>query len=134
MDDWNALFATHADSGVLRVGGDVDEGQIQIAATAAGLGFARIDLREAGDKPGILHAFAGALEFPDYFGMNWDALYDCLTDMSWSPAVGYVMLLTGFQRAADSAPEDLELLTRVLQSAADYWREREIRFYAVLAG
>lgn len=32
--------------------------------------------------PEQLHeALAGALEFPDYYGKNLDALYDCLTDI-----------------------------------------------------
>ena len=32
-----------------------------------------------GDKHGILTAFRDALNAPDYFGMNWDALKDILT-------------------------------------------------------
>ncbi|MBK9960590.1 MAG: barstar family protein [Saprospiraceae bacterium] len=27
--------------------------------------------------------FAKVLQFPDYFGNNMDALYDCLLDLSW---------------------------------------------------
>ena len=30
-----------------------------------------------------LHAYLKkALSLPEYYGMNWDALYDCLTDMA----------------------------------------------------
>lgn len=33
-------------------------------------------------SPAALHAeFAEALELPDYFGRNMDALHDCLTDI-----------------------------------------------------
>ncbi|QDU81619.1 Barstar (barnase inhibitor) [Polystyrenella longa] len=31
----------------------------------------------------FLDHLAEVLEFPSYFGRNWDALSDCLTDLSW---------------------------------------------------
>ncbi|MDA3800291.1 MAG: barstar family protein [Kiritimatiellae bacterium] len=34
-------------------------------------------------KNEVLAVFAKQLNFPDYFGWNWDALYDCLCDLSW---------------------------------------------------
>lgn len=34
-------------------------------------------------KSHLLHEIAARLEFPDYFGGNWDALADCLCDLSW---------------------------------------------------
>ncbi len=34
-------------------------------------------------KPALLEAFAAGLNFPAYFGQNWDALSDCLGDLSW---------------------------------------------------
>ena len=27
--------------------------------------------------------FSLEFNFPSYFGKNWDALYDCLTDLRW---------------------------------------------------
>ena len=35
---------------------------------------------------------AAALSFPDWFGHNLDALYDCLTDLSWLPAGEHVLV------------------------------------------
>lgn len=32
--------------------------------------------------------FAAALQFPHYFGENWDALKDCLIDFKWHPPQG----------------------------------------------
>jgi hypothetical protein len=34
-------------------------------------------------KVELLAALASAGHFPDYFGGNWDALQDCLRDLSW---------------------------------------------------
>jgi RNAse (barnase) inhibitor barstar len=34
-------------------------------------------------KQDLLKNLSNSLNFPDYFGINWDALYDCLRDFSW---------------------------------------------------
>ena len=44
-------------------------------------------------KGELLAEFGRALEFPDYFGQNWDALQECLTDLSWLPGDIYVVLI-----------------------------------------
>ena len=35
------------------------------------------------DKRSLLHLFAARLSFPKYFGSNWDALDESLSDLSW---------------------------------------------------
>lgn len=30
--------------------------------------------------------YASTLSFPEYFGWNWDAFHDCITDLSWFDA------------------------------------------------
>ena len=34
-------------------------------------------------KENLLRYIAAKLNFPDYFGFNWDALDECLADLSW---------------------------------------------------
>ena len=41
-----------------------------------------IDCALIHSKEALHRAFAEALHFPAYYGMNLDALYDCLTDIS----------------------------------------------------
>ena len=133
MDELTTLFGSYLNSGVHRVGPEVDAAGIEEAATAGGLDFARIDLHVVSDKTGFLTAVAGALEFPPYFGMNWDALHDCLTDLSWRPAAGYVLLFTGVRSTAEGLDGGAEIATRILDSAAEYWKQREVPFYVLLA-
>jgi RNAse (barnase) inhibitor barstar len=82
--------------------------RVRLEACARALGFAHVDadLRGCTDKPAFLARIATALRFPDWFGHNWDALADCLADLSWLPAPGYVVVLDGigdFRRAAPDA-------------------------------
>ena len=53
-----------------------------------------IDLSACTDKRDLLDRFAAALRFPSWFGYNWDAMHDCLTDLSWLPASAYRVVLS----------------------------------------
>lgn len=45
------------------------------------------------EKQAAIAAIAQALDFPDWFGQNLDALYDSLSDLSWLPAGEYVLVV-----------------------------------------
>jgi hypothetical protein len=132
MCNWNELFTSHEHSGVLRAGPGVVEDDVEAAAGQAELYFVRIDLNGVSDKVGILQGISAALGFPEYFGMNWDALHDCLTDLAWLHARGYVLLLDGLQSPCRGS--DVATLQRVLEGVIEYWRQREVPFYIILAG
>jgi RNAse (barnase) inhibitor barstar len=36
-------------------------------------------------KAELFHFLSTELKFPDYFGKNWDALEECIGDLSWLP-------------------------------------------------
>lgn len=93
------------------------------AVRASKLSLAKIRFDE---KRALLDNIAAALDFPDWFGANWDALEDCLSDLSWREAPGHVLL---FEQAR--AGDDLGVLVDVLRSSAEYWAGRRRPFFAV---
>ncbi len=52
--------------------------------TVASLGPGRLEVDLAGaDEPAAFHdQIVAALDFPDHYGRNLDALWDCLTDLT----------------------------------------------------
>ena len=79
------------------------------------------------DKEQLLSNIAAALDFPEWFGRNWDALEDCLTDLSWRDAPGYVLIIEN-----PKPGDDLGVLTDILRSSAESWAGRGKPFFAVL--
>ena len=68
---------------------------------------------------------SAALQFPHYFGENWDALHDCLADLSWLQAEAVVLCIADADQLMTKAPGELKRLADVLQSAAKEWNQPE---------
>jgi RNAse (barnase) inhibitor barstar len=82
-------------------------------------GLIRLDAREMADETDLLAALGHALDFPAYYGVNWDALEECLSDLSWHP--GPVIVLLGHADAL--APDTLHTLVDIWREAAAAWAE-----------
>jgi hypothetical protein len=78
------------------------------------------------DKVQLLKNLAVALGFPDWFGHNWDALEDCLTDLSWRDASAHVLLIEN-----PKPGDDLGVLIDILRSSAESWAARGKPFFAI---
>jgi RNAse (barnase) inhibitor barstar len=66
-----------------------------------------------------------ALQLPDYFGENWDALLECLTDLEWLPGDAYLIVVTEAHLVFDREPDEFAHLLTVLDKAAQDWAEAE---------
>jgi len=98
------------------------------AATAElGHAFFSVDLQRAANVPGFIKALKRDLQFPDWFGGNLDALNDCLTDFSWHPAPGYVIVLSGIERLSANLTS-FAALNEVLSGAVEEWQTRGVPF------
>ena len=109
-----------ARSGVYRAGSNA---AILEATQGSPLDVVPIEL--SSDVFGVL---ASSLDFPEWFGRNWDALEDCPSDLSWRKAGGTVLVL----RNCEALDQDrLGILIDVLASSAEFWAGRGKPFFAV---
>ncbi|MDH6539111.1 barstar family protein [Streptomyces sp. SPB4] len=96
------------------------------AAEEAGWAVVRLDLDGVRSKAALMRRCAAALDAPDWFGGNWDALADVLVDLSWlPPAPGRLLVVSSWRGYAAERPEDWETLREVLEEAVDFWREAD---------
>jgi RNAse (barnase) inhibitor barstar len=102
--------------------------------TTTDFAFWRVDLAKVRSKSSLLAALAKGLDFPEWFGHNWDALQDCLTDLSWRPAPGYVVVLENCEGLAGGAPEAFETTLDVFRHAARWWAGEHIPFWVFVGG
>ena len=98
------------------------------ATQGSTLQVARIDLAGATGKDALMERVARAMRFPQWFGGNWDALEDCLTDLSWSNAGGHVLLIEG---GAEMSSDERGVFIDILAAVAVWWADRRRPFFAV---
>ncbi|MER5889089.1 barstar family protein [Streptomyces sp. NPDC001941] len=72
-----------------------------------------LDLSGVADKAAFMERCASALDLPGWFGRNWDALADSLTDLPR----GTVVVVEGWQDYAAGRPDEWEVAQEVLESA-----------------
>ncbi len=100
------------------------------AAQDAGHHFLYANVATAPGKQEVLESIAKAFTFPDHFGKNLDALYDCMTDLvnKSGQQPGFVVVLEQLPDNARFDREAREQLLDVFRDAADFWAERRIPF------
>ncbi len=109
-------------------------GEIARAAKEAKLSIVQLDLGTVRGKREFLAGLAKAFKFPQYFGRNWDALNDCLTDLSWLDDHGWVVILFNGQDFAANNQDDFNTAIDVLQTATEYWRSHAKPFWVFVYG
>ena len=73
-------------------------------------------------KEALLTFLREKLQFPPYCGANWDALLDCLRDLSWLKPRRVVLLHEDVPRLQE---DDLRNYLGVLKSAIGDWKVDE---------
>lgn len=102
--------------------------------------------RKARTVDALFDEFSAAFQFPNYFGENWAAFRDCITDLDWLPyRPGVVVVMYDAEQVLqDAHPAELGTLVASLSSAAqefgepvadgEWWDRPPVPFHVVLHG
>ncbi|MFF4397602.1 barstar family protein [Streptomyces sp. NPDC001480] len=82
-----------------------------------------LDLAGVTDKAGLMDRCVRALDLPDWFGRNWDALADSLSDHTVWPGDagerGLLIVVRDWQTYARARPEEWKIVQALFTEAAD---------------
>ncbi len=134
MELLHALLHSTTESGLYRYRGRATADSICEQVAQHGFHCFYLDGRAIKDKTSFLDACGKAMSFPPYFGHNWDALDECMTDLSWSPAQGYVLLYDHVEHFAGDDPAQWSIALDILRDAAAYWRDTGTPMFILLRG
>ncbi|KAA1428979.1 barstar family protein [Nocardioides antri] len=115
MSGLAAVLAGRHDAGVHLWHNALHVPDIQHAVEHAGWQFGYVDGVALETKKEVLGAIGAALDLPEHYGGNLDALRDCLRDLS-KPTV---LLWDGWGSLARAEPEAFQKVCRVLERSAD---------------
>jgi RNAse (barnase) inhibitor barstar len=123
-----------ARGGVYFVPGAVSAKAVQGAAKRAGAAYFHVEGRNITRKEQLLNHVATALHFPKDFGHNWDALEECLTDMEWADADGYVIFYEHIDGLMGAHPDQFETFVEICRDAVASWKEDDKAMLVLLTG
>ncbi|NEX60440.1 barstar family protein [Noviherbaspirillum sp. 17J57-3] len=103
---------------------------LQEEAARLGQHFLYAWCADAATKQQVLARIAQAFHFPKHFGKNFDALADCLTDLTFEagPQPGFLIVIEQLPNTPKFDREARETLLDVFRDAADFWAEKKIPF------
>ena len=76
-------------------------------------------------KQKLLRILADHLQFPSYFGNNWDALEECLRDLSWLPTGDIEIHHRDIPLPPGS--QDRRIYLQILEAASAFWATSNVR-------
>ncbi len=112
----------------------VEPRSVQAAAKRAGFAFFHIEGKNITRKEQLLNHAATAMHFPKSFGHNWDALEECLTDLEWVDAEGYVIYYDHIDGLLEAHPDQFETLVEILRDVVATWKQEGSAMVVLLSG
>ncbi|MBY8887323.1 barstar family protein [Streptomyces sp. PTM05] len=85
---------------------------------------ARLQGGGMGDVDGVFTQFYERLRLPDYFGWNWDALSDCLSDLHWLAEENVLLVVENAEALLNGDEEVRTDLFMTLRTGCSFWAEK----------
>ncbi len=81
------------------------------------------------DVNGFFREVSSALRFPYYFGWNWNAFDECITDLDWLKFSCIIIVIEDYDllfRKEDPKKDYKGYLMNFLNSAVEYWTSQSV--------
>lgn len=102
-------------------------------ARAAGLTPYVVDCDRARSRSAVLRAVVKAVDFPEYFGGNLDALYDCICDTVLDQKTGLFLWFESLHSGDPALAEDAAAILAVCDDVVEFAKNNDRCFaYAVV--
>ncbi len=103
---------------------------LQAEAARLGQHFLYAYCADALTRQQVLATIAEAFLLPRHFGKNFDALSDCLTDLTSKAGqqAGFIVVLEQLPNTQKFDKEARETLLDVFRDAAEFWAEKKVPF------
>ncbi|MDR6636954.1 barstar family protein [Paenarthrobacter nitroguajacolicus] len=112
--------------------------------TSSGMVVRTLRGRKMRGRQSLMDEAGAALQFPSYFGENWDALDECISNLDWMlPVTSLVLLVQDAEQVlADENTDQLQVFVSLLRDAmwtfaeavelGEVWDRPAVPFHVVL--
>ncbi len=115
--------------------GNAAFGAVRAAGRTPGTYAAYLRGKRCRTKASFFREISAAMQFPAYFGENWDALSECLRDLNeWLSFKAVTVVIDDYDRlfgSGQKASRDRETMRGVFEDAAVFWAVRDVAFRVV---
>ncbi|MFD8951572.1 barstar family protein [Streptomyces xanthophaeus] len=104
---------------IITTGGDMHLDEL--LPTSGSVYVARLSGQDMPDEISTFQQFDELLKFPEYFGWNWNAFYDCLRDLRWLSSDYHVLIIESAESILSEDDVAREEFFRTLLRAGQRW-------------
>ena len=105
---------------------------VELAARKLHYSHDHLEIQKGMDINTVLVRIGEVLHFPDWYGANFDALNDCLTDPECLPGKGHILTIDGCEHLLASDPDGCATLLEVFAAAIDDLRRTGVSLWVLL--